>query len=174
MVWAAGKRTGGTWVVGRVAAMARFHHVAIRVPHLRDAEAHYQALLDARVAFREVLGDDGWMTFPDGSDWPDFDRIGVAPQMSALRVGSLEVTLIEGESSGSGSLDHLAVLVSKALFGEMADRAVSLGCTVEHRSDDYVMFVDRYGIGWEISPDLGRSGVMKPVGARTGRWVDIS
>ena len=154
--------------------MARFHHVAIRVPNLRDAEAYYQTLLDARVAFREVRGDDGWMTFPDGSDWPDFDRMGITPQMSALRVGSLEVTLIEGESSGTGSLDHLAVLIDEALFREMANRAALLGCTVEHRSNDYLMFLDRYGIGWEISPDLGRSGGTKPVGARTGRWVDIS
>ena len=153
--------------------MARFHHIAIRVANIRDAETHYRTLLDARVVFREVLGDDGWMTFPEGSDWPDFDRIGIAPQMSALRVDSLEVTLIEGESSGTGSLDHLAVLVDEALFGEMACRAASLGCTFEHRSDDYLMFVDRYGIGWEISPDLGRTGGTKPVGARTGRWVDI-
>ncbi len=154
--------------------MARLHHIAVRVANLRDAEAHYQALLDARVAFREILSDDGWTTFPDGSDWPDFDRLGIAPQMSALRVGLLELTLIEGESRGTGSLDHLAILIDGARFRELADRASSLGCMVEHRSDEYVMIVDRYGIRWEISPDLGRSGGTKPVGARNGRWVDIS
>ena len=153
--------------------MARFHHLAVRVDDLRAAEEHYAALFGAVVAFREVLRGDGWTTFPDAAGWEDFSEAGVQPDMAALRIGDFEMALLVGEPVGVGSLDHIALAVEPELLPAIAAAAEELECLFEHRSDDYLMLVDRYGIGWELSPDRGQAGPMAPVGRRQGRIVEL-
>lgn len=161
---------GAVGAIDRIDAMARFHHAAIHVDDLRAAEGYFAALFGAVVAFREALLDEGWATFPEGADWDDFAD--AQPGMAALRIGEFELALLVGEPVRPGSLDHIALVVAPNAMPAIAAAAAELGCSFEHRSDDYVMFTDRYGVGWELSPERGQ-GPTTPIGARHGRWVDV-
>lgn len=70
--------------------VARFRHVALYVPDLREAEELYVGLFGMRVLLREALVDreqsqGAWATLPVDREWKDAEAAGVSLGMVALQ-----------------------------------------------------------------------------------------
>lgn len=151
--------------------MARFRHVALYVPDLREAEEHYVSLFGMTVLFREAPLDRGeyegaWATLPPGWEWKDAEAAGVSLGMVALQRDDMILALFAGKPSG-GQIHVLSVLIDEARIDEIAGR-LPPDAPGSHRHG-YLEFVDRYGIRWQLS---SRSR-FRSSGDALGHWIDM-
>jgi len=155
--------------VGRL--IARFRHVALYVPGLRDAEDYYTALFGMTVLFREApLGEAGaatWATLPPDRGWDDAAAAGVTLGMVALQRDDLVLALFPGTGSGE-QIHALGVVMDDEAIDEVAGRLPPGVSPVSHRRGS-LEFVDRYRIRWQLysRPTFRSSGDI------FGRWLDI-
>lgn len=133
-------------------AFEAFHHAALVVDDLPEAESFYRTLFEMDVLFREGTRDDEYGKVPDDLDWETAVDDGVEPGMSFLRNGALSLALAEDEDEGAvdgGRVDHLAFQVSEADFDSLRRRVRDLDCEVDER-EKTVFVTDRYGVEWEL------------------------
>ncbi len=151
--------------------MARFKHIALYVPDLRDAEDHYTALFGLTVLFREALLRDAeaatWAALPPDRGWDDAAAAGVTLGMVALQRDDLVLALFDGTASGE-QIHRIGVLMDDEAIDEVAARLPPGASLVSHRRGSLEL-VDRYRIHWQLSsrPTVRSSGDM------FGRWLDI-
>ncbi len=151
--------------------VARFRHVALYVPDLREAEELYVGLFGMTVLLRETLVDreqsqGAWATLPVDREWKDAEAAGVSLGMVALQRDDMVLALFAGTPSGR-QIHVLGVLIDEAAIDEIAGR-LQPGALRSHRHG-YLEFTDRYGICWQLS---SRSP-FRSSGEMLGRWIDM-
>jgi catechol 2,3-dioxygenase-like lactoylglutathione lyase family enzyme len=142
-------------------------HLALRVSDLREAADYYRDLLDLDVAFREAETDDGWATLPAEAAW---DESPVELEMVMLHRDGFRLALERVDDvGGPGLLSHVGL---EADAGELERLRGRVDPVLE--TERIVIFHDRYGVRWELSPaDYGDPATMSS-GARTGRWLEAA
>lgn len=151
--------------------MARFRHVALNVPDLRDAEDYYAALFGMTVLFREAHLREGeaatWATLPPDRGWDDAAAAGVTLGMVALQRDDLILALFPGAWSGE-QINKLGIVMDDQAIDEVAARLPTGTSLVSHRCGS-LEFLDRYRIRWQLS---SRS-TFRSSGDMFGSWLDI-
>lgn len=151
--------------------VARFRHVALHVPDLRDAEDYYTALLGMTVLFREgLLGEAEaatWATLPPDRGWDDAAAAGVTLGMVALQRDELVIALFLGTGSGE-QINKLGVLMDDEAIDDVAARLPPGASLVSHRRGSLEL-VDRYRIHWQ----LASRSTFRSSGDMFGRWLDV-
>lgn len=164
--------TGGTVIsVGvHVDGMSGVSHVALRVEALRAAESYYADLFGLDVAFREVEVDGRWQTVPPAAGWDDVEAVGIDVDVVHLRGGGLELALERASDVGeSGRLAHVGVGFDPEGFAEFVTRLDESQVVVRSSSDRSLVFVDRYGVTWEVTEGYEAASS----GERSGAWLDL-
>ncbi len=152
----------------------RIHHVALRMPDLREAEAYYCALFGASVAFREAHTADGWKRLPPGAGWGDADEAGIPLHLSVIKRDGLHLALFAADAEGNtaptegGRLDHINVEMDAEDVDAVHERAVAAGCRIALRRPHVVIFDDHHGVRWEMALPATLD-----VGATNRRWLDL-
>ncbi len=151
--------------------MARFRHVALHVPDLRDAEEYYATLFGMTVLLREArlreAETETWATLPPDRGWDDAAAAGVTLGMVALQRDELIIALFLGTGSGD-QINKLGILMDDEAIDEVAARLPPGASLVSHRRGSLEL-VDRYRIRWQLSsrPTFRSSGDI------FGRWLDV-
>ena len=150
-----------------------FTHVALRVEHLRDAEALYGELFSLAVAFRETETSDGWRTLTPETDWDAIEQAGVDVGLVMLYRDGLRLALEAVDRvSREGLLSHVGVHVDMQEFEQLHARALATGCEVV--ADQYqraLIFDDPLGVRWEVNTFGYDDPPSLSTGARTGAWL---
>jgi catechol 2,3-dioxygenase-like lactoylglutathione lyase family enzyme len=158
------------WGVG----LRSFTHVALRVEHLREAEAFYCELFALEVAFREVETREGWWTVPAGAEWAEIEGAGVEVGLVMLFRDGFRLALeAVGHVSRDGLLSHVGVHADEQELARLRDCAPAAGCEIVLDGERALIIDDPFGVRWELNtfayddpPSLG-------TGARTGAWLEL-
>ena len=121
--------------------MLRLRHVALVVGDLAAAEAHYAALFAMTVLFRQVERDGAWVTLGPGET---SDR-----GMVALRCDELVLALFSGMPGGE-QLHALGLFADQTEIEAIASRMPADAYVEAHRPD-WLAFVDRFGVRWQLA-----------------------
>jgi catechol 2,3-dioxygenase-like lactoylglutathione lyase family enzyme len=151
----------------------RWSHMALLVTDLQNAERFYSQLFDLQVQFREARTIDGWATLPPGAGWPEAIAAGIQLELSFLRNGALVLALERASemTADSGRISHLAVTVDPAAMAELKRRAAELGCQITLDHPRTLLFMDPFGIRWELE---AADGQFRSTGEQIGRWLDLT
>ena len=149
-------------------------HVALQVRRLQEAEVYYGTLFGAEVAFREARIGGEWRTLPEDAGWADAAAAGIELELSCLERDGFLLALTVDPGTGPGSLlDHIAVRMDQVSLDHLRSLTAVLSCRVKSDRPDHLVFVDKYGVHWEIGlPHTGRQRD-RSTGARTGRWIEL-
>jgi catechol 2,3-dioxygenase-like lactoylglutathione lyase family enzyme len=147
--------------------IAGVSHLALRVSDLREAADYYRDLLDLDVAFREAETDEGWATLPAETAW---DESPVGLEMVMLHRDGLRLALERVDDVGApGFLSHVGL---EADAGELDRIRGRVDPVLDN--ERIVIFHDRYGVRWELSPADYADPAAMSSGARTGRWLEAA
>jgi len=152
-----------------------FTHLALRVQHLREAEAFYRDLFSLEVAFREAETLDGWDTLPDSADWDDAQRAGFDLGLVMLYRDGFRLALEAVDSVATkGQLSHVGVFVDEPELKRVRDTAASAGCEIVVESERALVIDDPFGVRWELNTFAYDNPPKLSTGARHGRWLNIT
>lgn len=151
----------------------RYRHIALLAgSDLRAAEQYYARLFDLEVVVREApqspegLDAAVWAQLPRDKDWVDAEAVGVEVGMVALERDDVTIALFAGEPTGE-RLYALGLVMTEEEIESVAER---LGDeTVEDHGEDWLAFVDRYGVRWQLST----RGPFRGSGDSQGRWLAV-
>ena len=146
----------------------RYRHVALRAgSDLRSAEDYYARLFGLTVVVREAVGDDAtWAQLPRDKTWEDAEEAGVHIDMVALERDGMTLALFCGEPQ-DGRLFAIGLVLDRDEIASVAERLDEE--LVEDRRDDWLAFVDRFGIRWQLTS----TGRFSGSGDQAGRWLDV-
>lgn len=119
----------------------RLRHIALVVPDVVEAEAHYAALFGMSSLFRQVERDGQWVTLAAGE--------ADVPEMAALQRDDLILALFAGNASGE-QLHAIGLFADEEEIAAVASR-LGPGARLEARATGWLAFVDRYGLRWQLS-----------------------
>ncbi|HSM02479.1 MAG TPA: VOC family protein [Acidimicrobiia bacterium] len=151
----------------------RYRHVAVFVgPDLRAAEEYYARLFGLQVVVREAPQGGGgidaavWAQLPQDKTWDDAEAAGVEIGMVGLERD--DVTLALFPAAPTGERFYAVGLVAtrdeiEAVAGRLADE------TIEDHREEWLAFLDRYGVRWQLSTRAPFRGA----GDSQGRWLDV-
>ncbi len=150
-------------------------HVALQVRRLQEAEVYYGTLFGAEVACREARIGGEWRTLPLDAGWPDAIAAGIDLELSLLERDGFLLALTVDPGTGPGSLlDHIGVQVDdEAALDHIRGLTAHLGCRIKSDRPGNLLFVDKYGVHWEIGlPESGPASE-RSSGAAAGRWIEL-
>jgi catechol 2,3-dioxygenase-like lactoylglutathione lyase family enzyme len=128
----------------------RFSHFGITVDDVIAAERFYCALFTMNVFVREVKTSSGWKSLESGVTPEDAAANGLSIGMVVLQRNGLGIALTIESEKRTALLEHLAFVVEPADFENLYGRAVTLGCRVVQKTPRRFVFIDPYGMVWEI------------------------
>lgn len=151
----------------------RYRHVALFVgADLRAAEEYYARLFDLRVVVRESPQESGdidaavWAQLPRDKTWDDAEAAGVEIGMVALEREDFTLALFPVEPSGERFYALGLVMPAEeiaAVASRLNDEAI------EDHQGEWLAFVDRYGVRWQLSV----RGPFRGSGDSQGRWLEV-
>lgn len=150
----------------------RFRHVALFVGgDLRAAEAYYAGLFDMEVALREgpiAAGPHagGWGQLPPDRGWDDAERAGVEIGMVALERDEVTLPLFAAEPTGE-RFYAIGLVMTADDIEAVGDRLTDE--TIEDHQDEWLAFVDRYGVRWQLTTAAPFHGS----GDISGIWLEV-
>ena len=150
-------------------------HVALQVRRLQEAEVYYGTLFGADVAYREARIGGEWRTLPSSAGWPDAAAAGVELEMTLLERDGFLLALVVDPGTGPGSLlDHIGVRVGdEATLEHIRGLIAHLGCRVKSDGPGNLLFVDKYGVHWEVGLPVTGPQADRSSGATAGRWIEL-
>lgn len=119
----------------------RLRHIALVVGGLAEAEAHYTDLFGMTVLFRQAERDGLWITLAPGER--------SAEGMVALERDDLVLALFSGPPV-AGQLHAIGLFAGEDEIAAIASR-LPADTLVEARRPDWLAFVDRYGVRWQLT-----------------------
>jgi catechol 2,3-dioxygenase-like lactoylglutathione lyase family enzyme len=148
--------------------MVELNHIALLVPDLREAEAHYRTIFAADLIGREHQQDDGcWCSLPPDRGWEDAEAAGIELQWVGLRRDNLIIALLLGEPEAQPTLYCIGLTVTAEEVAELREHLPG-SVTIEAHTDTTLTFVDRFGFRWQCSgPGFGTAGEVR------GDWLDL-
>ncbi len=144
-----------------------FTHIAVVVDDLRGAENYYRQLLGFRVILREAPIDGVWHTFRRLDVW-DGAPAPVVPRMAIMQANEAVLALEEGAATAGGPIEHVGLSVDSETLTQVRGLLVDSGHLPEAARADLLVFVDRYGLRWELS---AAADPIQGSGERHGRWI---
>jgi catechol 2,3-dioxygenase-like lactoylglutathione lyase family enzyme len=152
-----------------------FTHVALRVERLREAEALYCRLFELEVAWRDAETPQGWQTLPESAGWDDAEEAGVDLGIVMLYRDGLRLALEAVESvAEQGHLSHIGIFCDEDELQRLREVAPEAGCDVVLDRERALIFVDPFGVRWELNSFAYDDPPSMSTGARTGSWVEVS
>lgn len=128
------------------------HHLVLLIDDVPSGESYYGELFDLEVLFREGALDGEPGTVPEGVSWDEALAAGVTPYMSFLGRNEFYLAVAGAEDErGIGRFDHVALAVDEEALEAITERAAARGCDVEENAPHHWVFVDRYGVEWELN-----------------------
>ncbi len=149
-------------------------HVALQVRRLQEAEVYYGTLFGAEVAYREARIGGEWRTLPEDASWADAAAAGIELEMSLLERDGFLLALTVDPGTGPGSLlDHIAVRTDQASLDLVRSLTGLLDCRIKSDRPGNLLFVDKYGVHWELGLPAAGPGRERSSGATAGRWIEL-
>ncbi len=149
-------------------------HVALRVKHLREAEAFYTDLFHLQVAFREAETSQGWETLSDGNSWEDAEHAGIEISVVMLHRGGFRLALEAAESvAKDGQLSHIGILTDPDELSRLRSLASTAGLAIRVDREQAFVFDDPFGVRWELNTFPYDDPKSLSTGARLGSWLKI-
>ena len=150
-------------------------HVALQVQRLRETEVYYGTLFGMDVAYREARVEGEWRTLPPEASWADADAAGIELELCMLERGAFLLALVLDPGTGPGSLlDHISVCVDNAAtLDRIRSFTGEMGCRIKDDSPTLLLFVDRYGVHWEIGLPFDGTQRDRSAGAQSGKWIEL-
>ncbi|MGE3075348.1 MAG: VOC family protein [Dehalococcoidia bacterium] len=147
-------------------------HVALKVNDLAEAETYYCGLFDLQVAFRDLIVDGVQYSLPPGKTWADAIAKGHSPGLSALTRDGLFLAF--EQSPGPPTMpDHIGFDVDAPELAAQNRRLGAHECRVVTERDDILVFVDRFGLRWELTTRVFGNPADQSTGARLGMWLEL-
>lgn len=148
-------------------------HIALTVADVEAAERYYCDLLGLAVAFRDVHHNGRQASLRPGVNWATAKARGVAPGLSSLFRDGFTLALEQGSVAGAGALNHLGLDVDEAELTRLGRQVAAQTCQVVASRADLLVFVDAFGIRWELTTTRHGSPADASTGARLGEWLDL-
>jgi hypothetical protein len=131
----------GTWI----------SHVGISLKDVLGAEKFYINLFQMEVYVREVKYNGTWLSLESGTPASVAHDRGLDIGISVVKRDDFVIALHEQTSGSSPSLiEHVAVVFDKDSFTTTLHRAAEMNLQFLSRSDHRYVFIDHYGMIWEI------------------------
>lgn len=127
-----------------------FSHFGITVSDLQAAEDFYCRQFDMRACIREVLTDNGWRTLEADLSPAAAAARGLQVGMVVLKGEGFALSLTQESEHRSVLLEHAAFVVGEPRFSAMRRCAVEDGCQLLQNTPRRFVFVDPFGMVWEI------------------------
>jgi catechol 2,3-dioxygenase-like lactoylglutathione lyase family enzyme len=151
-----------------------FTHVALRVDHLREAEAYYCGLFGLEVAWRQAETPDGWYRLPQSAGWDDAERAGIDLSIVMLYRGGLRIALEAVESvAEDGRLAHVGIFADEDELEGLRETVADTGGDVVTDREQALIFDDRFGVRWEVNSFAYDNPPTMSTGARAGKWLEL-
>ena len=145
-----------------------YRHLALLVGELRPAEELYADLFDMEVVVREgPLKDGRWASLPNDAGWDEAEAAGLELGMVGLQRDEFILALFAVEPSGMQT--YAIGLVMEEDEIERVRRRLPDDSILESSSDGYLVFIDRYGLRWQLSTTRRFVGA----GEREGSWLEV-
>ena len=167
---AVGSRIGDPLEVEMIRGVS---HIALTVADVEAAERYYCDLFEMTVAFRDVHHGGRQASLRPGVDWATAKARGVEPGLSSLFRDGFTLALEQGQAPGAGALNHLGLDVDQTELERISRRAPAQRCQVVARRADLLVFVDAFGIRWEMTTARHAAPADASTGARLGEWLDF-
>ena len=144
-----------------------FRHVGLVVSDLRAAERFYRETFDMELLGRESWGNDGnsYALRPD-KGWDDAEAAGVDLHFVAVRRDQVVLALFTGDAQ-PGQVFAMGLVMDAAEIADLRVRLAGEGVLSER--NDFVEFLDPFGIRWQIST----SREFLHAGQIADRWIEI-
>jgi len=146
----------------------RYRHVALFVgDDLEAAEAYYVRLFDMDVIVREgPLPTGEWGQLPGDRTWADARAAGTPIAMVALQRDDVILPLFAAAPTGERFYAIGLVMTAEEIDAVASRLEAEM---IEEQRADWLAFIDRHGVRWQLSTTAPFRGA----GERAGRWLDV-